>query len=93
MPTVPLNVRAGQPVQTESAVLSAEAVRNWPAGHVVVLVAHVVAALVPALKSVASHDVHVASAVMDAEAVKYSPAGQSAFLVAHDVTALSPALK
>ena len=66
--------------------------KNSPAGHVVVLDAQLVSALVPALKSVASQAMHVASAQLDAEAVKYSPAGQVVFLAAHDVMVLVPAL-
>ena len=88
-----VKVSAGQPVQIESVVLSAETVRNWPAGHVTVLSAQVVKPLTPVLKSVASHDVHVASAALDAKAAKYSPAGQVVVLAAHDVAALSPTLK
>jgi len=87
-----LKVSAGQLVQTESAVLSAEMARNSPAGHVVVLAAQVVALVAPILKSVAAHAMHVASAELDAEAVKYSPAGQVVFLAAHDVMVLVPAL-
>jgi hypothetical protein len=78
-------------VQVASAVLS-EAVKYSPAGHVAVLVAQVVTALLPALKAVASHAVHVASAAAEAEAVKNSPAGHLVFLAAQDVTVLSPAL-
>ena len=93
LPAASVKVSAGQPVQKESVVLSAETVRNWPAGHVTVLSAQVVKPLTPVLKSVASHDVHVASAALDAEAEKNSPAGQVVVLVAHDVTVLSPTLK
>ena len=93
LPAASVKVSAGQPVQIESVVLSAETVRNWPAGHVAVLSAQVVKPLTPVLKSVASHDVHVASAALDAEAEKNSPAGQVVVLAAHDVTVLSPTLK
>jgi hypothetical protein len=78
---------------TEVIVDSKQRVEKYsPAGHVVFLAAHDVAALTPALKSVAAHGVHVASAVTDAEAVKYSPAGQVVFLGEHDVTLLVPTL-
>jgi hypothetical protein len=80
-------------VQVASAVLSDEAVKYSPAGHVVFLVVHDVSALSPALKSVVSHGVHIASVAAVAEAAKYSPAGQVVFLAAQDVAALSPTLK
>ena len=92
LPAAALKLLAGHEVQLASAVLSSEAVRNLPAGHVVVLAAQVVALVAPILKSVAAHAMHVASAQLDAEAVKYSPAGQVVFLAAHDVMVLVPAL-
>ena len=58
-------------VHVASAMLSGDAVKYCPAGHVVFLTEHDVAPLVPALKCVDAHDVHVASAVLSVEAVKY----------------------
>ena len=65
-----------------SAVMSAEAVKNSPAGHVVFLAAQDVTVLSPALNSSAAQAVHVASVVTE-PAVKYSPAAHDAVRVWH----------
>ena len=92
LPAASVKVSAGQPVQIESVVLSAETVRNWPAGHVTVLAAHSVALPAAAVKCVAAQAVQVASALAE-PAVKYSPAGHVVFLAAQVVKSLSPTLK
>ena len=79
---LPLKVYAGQPVHVASAVMSAEAVKNSPAGQVVVLAAHDVTVLSPALNSSASQAVHVASPLGE-PAVKYVPAAHDAVRVWH----------
>jgi hypothetical protein len=92
LPAASVKVCAGQPVQAESVVLSAETARNWPAGHGAVFAAHSVALPAAAGKCVAAQAVQVASALAG-PAVKYSPAGHVVFLAAQVVKSLSPTLK
>ena len=58
-----LNVCAAHAVHVASDLLSADAVKYCPPGHVVFLMEHAVTLFVPSLNSVGAHAVHVASAV------------------------------
>ena len=70
----------GHAVHVASAVCTFDAVKYWPAGHVVFFAEHAVSAFVSVLKWVELHAVHVASALA-LPAVKYSPAPHAVLLV------------
>ena len=70
-------------VHVASAVLSTEAVKYWPAEHVVAFGRHEVTSLVPTLKCVDAQAAHVESALLSAAAVKYWPAGHEVFFNEH----------